>query len=286
MPLHAAVRTLLSAAVLVLLAPLPLSAQGQRITYAGLRWGLPGDSVHARMAALGWQPNGTNPRGDALFRRDSLLALVLVADGGLEQVNVLRVTTPDRREGRLRELVDSLTAVYGPARTTAENGSTWGGTFSSLAAMSMLTDSGASAVVALAYLGPGAQREHDRRAGTPNPFPVLPNAWITLHQSGPRRMSIDTTAITAVGERVYRVRVRFDLTQTLEVDRIRFDAMVRDQDYDCARRRTRSRSLVLLLQGQPVDTIGQARWDSARADTPESNGLSLVCSVALEFLGR
>ena len=276
-------RLLLPVALLVL--PCPSRVHGQRITYAGVPWGLPADSVRPRMEALGWEANGTNAQGDLLFRRDSVRALTLTGDGGLQQVNVVYITTPARREGRLRVLVDSLTGVYGPAATTRGNGAAWGGALSSLAATSMVTDSGASAVVALAYLGPGAQREHDRRAGQPDPFPPLTNEWIVLHRSGPRRMAVDTTAITALGDRVYRVRTRLDLAEPLREGRRSFNGLVQEHDYDCARRRTRLHRMVMLHEGRVVDELGQGRW-RAVPDGPEGSELGLVCGVATEYLGR
>lgn len=285
MPSRAIVRTLLSAAAFLALVPVaPL--QGQRITFGGLRWGLPADSVRPRLESLGWRFTGTSEHGDPIFRLGEVGAQAVIANGRLVRVNVVHPTTAAQHEARLRFIVDSLTTAYGPPSGTSEHGTAWEGSLSSLGATSDVFQDGQSAAVTVMYVGPGAELEQDRRAGKPEPFPALPEGWIELARSSDRRMSIDTASITAPGRGVYRAGIRFDLLEPQTNAGQRYDAITYERDHDCTGRRMRVSDVVLHLQGQPVKTVGDGSWTPARPDTNQGMELDLACELAVEYFDR
>lgn len=274
-------RTLLSVAAFLALLPLaPL--QGQRITFAGLPWGLPADSVGPRLEALGWRFIRRAEHGDPVFQRDSVRAQAVIANGRLVQVNAVHPTRAANRQARLRFLVDSLASIYGPPSNTTENGSSWEGNLSSLAVTRVVQGQTAVMVV---YLSAAAGHERDRRAGGADPFPALRDGWIELARTSARRMSVDTASISALGEGVYRAAIRFELARPETLTRQPYDAMSYQGDYDCTRQRMLARGLTIYMQGRIIEQLGDSGWRPTGRGSGEEMQMELVCAIAAEYLG-
>jgi hypothetical protein len=275
-------RALLSAAAFLALLPsAPLQGQ-QRIIFAGLPWGLPADSVRPRLEALGWRFIRTAEHGDPVFQRDSVRAQAVIANGRLVQVNAVHPTRAANRQARLRFLVDSLPSLYGPPSNTTEDGSAWEGNLSSLAVTRAVA--GQSAVMVV-YLSAAAEHELNRRAGTRDPYPALTGGWIELARTSDRRMAVDTGTIAAVGQGVYRARVRFDRLEPQIGAGKRYDAIMYMGDHDCTGRRMIARGLALYFQGQLVEEVGDSRWRPIDSANNEDLQMDLVCAIAAEYLG-
>ena len=101
----------------------PVAAQG--FTYAGLRWGLPSDSIRKSLIAKDFVFVKEDQDGDLLFRGkalDEIASVWAFVDAGrLVKVNVILVTPDQRARKVYAELKASLTEKYGEPESSFEN---------------------------------------------------------------------------------------------------------------------------------------------------------------------
>ncbi len=270
---------------LALLAP--GAAHAQRHTFLGVPWGLPADSVRARVEARGWTFMSTNEHGDPRFRSPDRTANAQTVFGGgkLVMVRVAQGAVAADLESGFRAAVDSLSTRFGAPTDTLEGGQfiLWGRVLTTLAMRAVPARDSVPAMIVVVFIGPGAQEEEDRRAG--KPYPALPEGWVQVGTGSDRRMAVDTASVVAVEPGVFRARVRYDLLEPRTDSGKRFDAADWDADYDCTRRRVRMRDFVQYFQGRQVNDLGDLdRWMAARANTTQSKELDLVCRLAAELL--
>ncbi|HEU0301042.1 MAG TPA: hypothetical protein VFR37_16380 [Longimicrobium sp.] len=273
---------LMLAAGVACLAPNVSAAQG--ITFPGIGWGDPADSVRARLQARGFTFQSQEDGGDHLYRRaDSAWLRVDLRDGRAIGVVLVDLATPGEVSARFQVLADSLQAVMGEPdeeETGTYRTRSWVAGLESL--QLRVNPAGGRRQVELAWRGPGWYDEMARRGDEP-PVP----AGFTIVSATPfLRIAIDTT-ISRRGSPDLRGRFRIEYRQpiTPSVDGVAqppIDVVEYEMDVDCAGRRTRLVARATFLEGRRLSSHrpeGQP-WGVPAPDGHYARGRDAVCRAA------
>jgi hypothetical protein len=265
------------------LAPSAAAAQG--VTFPGIRWGEPADSVRARLVAGGFTFQRGIDGGDQLFlRADSAWLRTDLRDGRLIGVVLVDRAPPERVEARYRALADSLRSAMGEpdeAESESYRAQRWVAGFSSLELR--MNRTGGLRQVELAWRGPGWYDEMARR-GEEAPAP----AGYTIVAATPfHRIAIDTTVTPPRGSVDRRGRFRIEYRQPITpmVDGVAqdpIDAVEYEMDVDCAGNRTRLVGRATYLQGRRLSSNrpqGQP-WGVPQPDGHYARGRDAICRAA------
>ncbi|HEU0051731.1 MAG TPA: hypothetical protein VFQ39_01095, partial [Longimicrobium sp.] len=240
-------RFVLAAVFLVLAgAASPTAAQ---ITFEGVRWGSPPDSVLARLDAAGWRHVRTYPDSTMRFRRaDDAVAIAEFHHGALAGVDVF-LPPPADLEAAFRAAVDSVRNVRGVPRDTTGGTVKWSDGVTGVE-VEKVSAQGRPSTVSISHWGPAAFAAATEREAAGR-FPPLDSAWLALSVHGPIRFSIDTANIERRPAGVWRVRLRQDLAEPMDDPPGGLtDSLVRGVDYDCANRRMQLRTRTTYLRGR------------------------------------
>jgi hypothetical protein len=139
------------------------------------------------------------------------------------------------------------------------------------------------------FSGPGWEAVRDRepsgRDAEDGGFaPLDETRWLVAFQGADRRVSIDRTRVTPLGNDVFRVWERWEAAEPVQDDQGEsYDATMTHVDYDCRGLRMRSLQITTYSGGRVIDTVefagAQRTWDSV---VPESLGeitLRTACPV-------
>lgn len=260
----------------------PAAAQGH-ITFAGVPYGTPADSVRALLEARGFRHVRTYETGELRFRSDNDVVVVAMIGSG-RLVGTLVWEPAADPAARLRAVADSLRRALGPPVDSVEGVRMWSRGRSALQVAIRPEQPGGEPMVAFLYSGPGMLDEGVRRGtvASDSRLPPLGPEWTVLgYNREGSRLAIDTTSISLRGAGVYRARVRIDEPEPVPDPSGRYDALVYGADYDCARRRTQLRSRTAILRGRTVRTDkGATIWIDPRPGSHEALALDLVCEYA------
>lgn len=283
---------MMSLSIRLLILPLCLfgavqGAAAQRLSYHGIAWDVPAESVRPRLQALGFTFRGVMEGGDHQFTRDDGAWLqAQVRDGrviGFTQVDPVRGEGVDER---FRALEDSLRAELGPPHEVEFEGQpplrVWDGGLSSVRVE--VSRASGQRTVNLAWRGPGWFDEMDRRTGRAPP----PAGYTTVNVTPFLRIAVDTTMDGPAADGALRGRFRIEYVQPITpsvagVAQEPLDAVEYEMEFDCAGRRARliSRSTWLDGRRQREDRPRGQPWTTVREPgTHYARGLHAVCRAA------
>jgi hypothetical protein len=263
------------------------AAEAQKLSYHGIAWHIPADSLRAPLAAQGFTFRSDVGDGDRQFaREDGTLLQAEIRDGRLVGFTRIDPVRGEGVAGRFEALADSVQAELGAPDEVSEEGQQplrlWeAGLWSVRVQVSRATG---ERLVQVAWRGPGWFDEMERRAGRA-PQPV---GFTTVSATPFLRMAVDTTVRGPRAANAIRGRFRMEYFQPITprvdgVDQEQMDAVEYEMDFDCAGRRTRLISRATYLagrrltinrpQGQPWQPVSQPESHYAR-------GLDAVCRAA------
>jgi hypothetical protein len=274
------IRILLSLAFLCAAAT---SAGAQPLSFAGMPWRMPVDSVRTRLEGMGYTFSREIEPADPVFaREDGGELTVYLQDRRVVGFILVDSARDDGAEQRYRTLADSLRATLGPGDTLGTTGLVWA---SGLTEIRLLTVNRLGVKhVTLEWRGPGMLDEMTRRWAD-RPLPPLPEHFTAVTGTAVSRVAVDTTSLRRTAGSLHG-RFRVDYAQPVGPESGSFDSVQYELAVDCARKRARlvARSMYrggVLLRGERW--LAQA-WEDPQPDGHHGRGLVAICRAA-DFFG-
>jgi hypothetical protein len=269
-------------ALSLFLACTAAAAHAQDVTFAGIPWGAPADSVVTRMKALGWVYGGAAEHDDhAFIGRDSSIVRAVMHGGRAVGFVAQDAARGAELDVRYRALTDSLHAALGMPIDWRPEVRVWEkGLTVLVVAVGHLPDTG-ERVIVLEWRGPGWHDEAGRRR--PQRFPQqLQPVYTTVKMTSDTRESVDTASLQRRANGTFRARFRIDYLYPRADGDAGYDAVEYGMDFDCAGARTRPVSRTTFLQGRRQLREAQEGlpWSPARAGEESARGLVAVCRIA------
>jgi hypothetical protein len=270
----------------LLIAPmLACTEQSPRHAFHEIAWGLPADSVRARVEAQGFTFSASGDGGDLAFRREDGGRLQAEFSGGrLIGFTLIDPAPPERVAERYRAVADSLRAVLGEPDLVDEEDfdlTLWESGLSSVR-IEIFHHAG-QPYVQVAWRGPGWFDEMNQRGG----MPPQPAGFTTVSQTVFMRMAVDTTGGGPRGSGTVRGRFRIAYHQpvTPKVDGVEqdaLDAVIYEMEFDCAGRRARLIARATYLDGRRTrdDRPDSRSWSTPALDSHYARGMDAVCRAA------
>lgn len=256
-----------------------------------IRWGQSRASVLSLFRGMGYELR--DEQGGQLYfwsptERPSLVAIL---DPQQRLVAVMLSTEGPAGEMRdvQRGVIADLRGRFGPPTVETEATQYWSRGEHGVTVM--FSDPGPGrpeSTLSVLYNGPGWEAVRDAGPdgeGVATGFaPLDETRWIVGFEGSGRRVSIDRTRVTALGNDIYRVWERWEAEEPVQdSDGNWYDASLSRSDYDCRGLRMRVLEINTYSRGEVVDTArfpaDNQEWDSV---VPESIGeitMHAVCPV-------
>jgi hypothetical protein len=259
------------------------AASAQELTFAGIPWGTPADSVRARLRAARWKYRVTAPQGDLVFvGRDGSEADAYMHEGRLFRVVVIAGVPDQGLEARYGALADSLEAVLGAPIDRRPQLRVWEAGLTSASVGIIQDPATGERTLQMQWRGPGFMDAMDGREPIPE-FRVLPAGFITVTAKPGVRVAVDTVGLRRLAGDGLHARFRVDFgTGDVRTDFGRYDAIEYEVEPDCVGTRVRVLSRTTFLDGQRErsDSVAAPVWVPVASGSHEEYGLDAVCRVA------
>ncbi|WP_329685593.1 surface-adhesin E family protein [Longimicrobium sp.] len=137
------------------------------------------------------------------------------------------------------------------------------------------------------FSGPGWEEVRDgtRRAPSAGGFPPIDETrWLVAYEGAGRRVSVDRTRLTALGNDVFRVWEKWEAEAPLQDSEGEwYDATLTRVDYDCRGLRMRMIEVTTYNGGRVIDTVeiapARQEWDSAVPESIGERTMRAACPV-------
>jgi hypothetical protein len=266
-------------------AGLPRASAAQTFTFNRVQWGEPRARVLFLFRGMGYElrkEDGGNlyfwsPAGDP----DAVA--ILDPQGRLVAVMKNIEGTPRETRTLFLAMTDSVRGRVGPPTAATDSARYWDAGSSTLT----LVHSGPRGQqttwsLNVLYSGPGWEAVRDGTqggGGAPGGFaPLDESRWFVAFLGETRRVSIDRSQVTPLGNDVFRVWERWEAVEPVQdIQGGWYDATLTRVDYDCRGLRMRIIELITYSAGRVVGSVkappAQQTWDSI---VPESIGEQTV----------
>lgn len=263
--------------------------KAQTITFQQVPWGEPRARVLSRLDAMGYTLR--DEADDKLFLSSPTGgSAIAVFDARSRLVAVMSLTqgTSADMRARYRQVTDSLRARFGPPTLGGDTLQSWEGDDSGVTVVvSGPVEWRAAWAVNVLHTGPGyasvrdADLDDDRAGGF---APLDASRWLIGYRGSDRRIAIDRTRVTPLGNDVYRVWERWESAEPLRDSQGEwYDSNLTQVDYDCRGTRTRVLEIVTYYRGRVLDSVdvpaSRQAWESIVPESVGERTLRTVCPV-------
>lgn len=271
---------------------LPRAAQAQTFTYQNVQWGEPRARVLSAFQRLGYDLSDEED-GRLYFWAEGEPGAIAILNPERRLVAVMIMNEGSARQARMlyNALTDSVRGRVGEPTLETDSTHYWdAGTSTLTVVLAPPTENSTQSAVNVLFSGPGWEAVRDRRPNGPSAgagggfAPIDETRWLVAFQGAERRVSIDRTRVTAMGNDVYRVWERWEAAEPVQgSDGGWYDATLTRVDYDCRNLRTRMVEMTTYNGGRVVDTVeiapARQTWDSAVPESVGETTLRTACPV-------